>query len=118
LSELIWQGLQLSVAGLGLTFTGLGILIGAIFLIRELFKDQPAPPPAQEVKPPSSATDRSAQANEEVVAAIAVALAHLQKVSLSQGRLGKSLEKGRGAWWFRGQAEQRPFVRPRTGGRN
>ncbi len=119
MSELIRQGLQLSVAGLGLTFTGLGILIGVIFLIREVFRPRPdAPAPAQEAGPPAGAADRSEQTDAEVVAAITVALAHLQKYSRSQGQLGAALEEGRGAWWFTGQAQRRPFLPPRTGGRN
>ncbi len=117
MSELIWQGLNLSILGLGLTFTGLGVLVLLIMLLRQLFRsnpDDPAPTLASE-KSQFSMLARDTQ-DEEVVAAIATALTYLQSLEVAQGRLGTLLEKGPGPWWTRGVAQKHsPHIRHSRG---
>lgn len=114
MSDLFVQGLILSAFGIGLTFSGLGLLILVILALRSIFatrKPTPETPPEPEKLPKATSLSRDTQ-HEEVVAAIATALTHLRTIHVSKGRLGTSLEKGPGRWWTRGIAQNhRPHMR-------
>lgn len=88
--NLLNQGLTLSLWGLSLTFGALGLFILTMQVLKMIFPAQPppAPPPAPEAAVPP-----------EVVAAIAIALAHVQTEAALPSTLGEALEAGRGAWW-------------------
>jgi sodium pump decarboxylase gamma subunit len=114
MSELFVQGLILSAFGIGLTFSGLGLLILVILLLRSVFvTKKPATDTSTEPDSPLKATSLSRDTqHEEVVAAIATALTHLRTIHVTKGRLGASLEKGPGRWWTRGVAQNhRPHMR-------
>jgi sodium pump decarboxylase gamma subunit len=107
LSELIRQGLWLSIVGLGLTFAALGVLIGAMTLLERIFRTRPLVPAERGIKetPVVSSLTRDTE-DEEIVAAIAIALAHLRSLEISRTALGTALEEGRGSWWRTGQAQR------------
>ena len=107
MTELIWQGLRLSVIGLGLTFAALGLLIGAMILLERIFRTRPLVPARREIKetPVVSSLTRDTE-DEEIVAAIAIALAHLRSLEISRIELGTALEEGRGPWWRTGQGQR------------
>ncbi|MFQ5612387.1 MAG: OadG family transporter subunit [Anaerolineae bacterium] len=120
MSELIWQGLVLSAAGLGLTFSGLGLLI-IVMIVLQRFSQGKGRRLVPDEQPAESRSYGSSLAHdtqeEEVVAAIAVALAHLHLLNVAQGRLGAALEAERGPWWSRGLAQQHLHSRRQTGGK-
>jgi sodium pump decarboxylase gamma subunit len=109
-SNVIGQGLILSVVGIGLTFLALGILILVMVLLDRFFRDEKKAgsdqiEPAEKVAIDSLSPDT---VEEEVVAAIAVALAQLHCLELGQAGLGSTLEKAPSRWWQTGRAQQSP----------
>jgi sodium pump decarboxylase gamma subunit len=105
----IAQGLTLSIIGMTVTFATLGLLIltivvlGRLFRTRPLASDKKEEPHEREVV---SSLARDTE-EEEVVAAIAVALAHLHSIDISRSGLGVTLESGRGPWWVKSQVQGR-----------
>lgn len=105
--NLFWQGLTLTVLGMGLTFAALGILILAMILLERLFRTRrliPDKPPSPE-KPGAGTLARDTE-DEEVAAAIAVALAHFRSLDICRSGLGTALEAGPGSWWNTGLIQQ------------
>ena len=109
MNELV-EGLEVSVLGILITFTALGVFILIMIVLQRLF--------------PSAETDPSAKTQSEmgeqplvevqieetgedaaVVAAIAAALSYLR--ARSQSSLGSSLQEGRGGWWSSRKMEAR-----------
>lgn len=115
MSDLLWQGLQISVLGLGLTFTALGLLVLTMMALERLFRPRP-PAPESTTPKPRRETETVAESTdeEEVVAAITAALAHFRAQDGGQpADLGAELEAGPGAWWQAGRL-RRPTIAPRT----
>jgi Na+-transporting methylmalonyl-CoA/oxaloacetate decarboxylase gamma subunit len=92
---------------MSVTFVALGLVILAMVLLGRLFPAQPIPSDKEKLEE-TQVVDWPVDEPEEdeVVAAIAVALAHLHSLSVSQGSLGQALEAGRGPWWAMGQLQQ------------
>lgn len=108
MSTLIWQGLIISVMGMGLTFVVMGLLIFTMSLL-ERFSRSGVPLPvagdtASDKKPAVSAPARDTE--EEVATAIAVALAYLRSADGRHAHLGATLKAGRGPWWAAGRTQQ------------
>lgn len=94
------------VMGLGLTFIALGLFIGLIVLLERLFPPKPkAATEAFETQSVVSQMERDT-ADEEIAAAIAIALAHVYSHELCRSDLGVDLEKGHGPWWVGGRLDQ------------
>lgn len=109
MTELLWQGLTISLIGMGLTFAALGLLILAMILLERFAPNQPKRSDKERSEPAETlAVNSLAQRSEEeeIAAAIAVALAHMRSLDICQSGLGSTLEAGPGAWWQRGQARQ------------
>lgn len=113
------QGFAIMIMGLGITFTALGLFIGLILLLERLF-----PPKAEteaeeefETMPAVSQLERDTT-DEEIAAAIAIALAHLYSYELCRSDLGIDLEQGRGSWWVSGRLRQIPLDSLSLQGRN
>jgi Na+-transporting methylmalonyl-CoA/oxaloacetate decarboxylase gamma subunit len=113
---------MISVMGMGLTFTALGLLILTMNLL-ERFSPGGAQPPvsielAPHKKPATNAAARDTEA--EVATAIAVALVYLREADalraaeVHHAGLGARLEAGRGLWWMAGRTQQRSANAPRT----
>ncbi len=112
LSDIILQGLQLSAMGISLTFAALGLLIVAMIVLERLFRTRELVPEERgpEETPVVSTLARDTE-DEEIVAAITVALAHLRSLEICRGGLGTALEAGHGGWWMIGRVQQRqPFI--------
>jgi Na+-transporting methylmalonyl-CoA/oxaloacetate decarboxylase gamma subunit len=92
-------GLMITIFGLLLAFTFMGIFIGTIVLLQKVFPARSEG--AQETNSVSPAAPMGMAAEigtqEEVVAAIAVALSALH--SEQQSELGSALQCGRSTWW-------------------
>jgi sodium pump decarboxylase gamma subunit len=95
----IWQGLSLSALGIGLTFAALGLLILAMFMLERIFRTRRLIPEERspEEMPVANSLARDTQ-EEEIVVAIAVALAHLRSLDMRRSELGEALEAGPGPW--------------------
>lgn len=108
MSNLLWQGLGLSVMGMGLTFAALALIVVVIVLLQRLFSP---PQPASRGREPEetlmASTPAQATREEEVVAAISVALAHFRSLGIGGKGLGAALETQPSQWWVRGRL-QRP----------
>ena len=110
MSNVIVQGLILSVVGMGLTFLALGILILVMVLLDRLFRDK-TETRSGEAEPTEKAAVSSLvrdTADEEVVAAIAVALAQVRSLELCEVGLGSTLEQAPSRWWQTGRTQQSP----------
>ena len=100
------------VMGLGITFGALAIFIGVMVLLQRLFPaetqdaEEPEVPERQTVS--SLARDTS---EEEIAAAITLALAHLYSHEFHPDDLGNTLRAGCGPWWTAGQLEQHALTR-------
>jgi len=107
-TDLLWQGLTISLMGMGLTFAALGLLILAMYLLERLTRDQTGPPVAAQTDLPAKApvSALAQDSAEEVVAAIAIALAHVRSLDICHSGLGSTLEVGPGPWWRMGQTHQ------------
>jgi sodium pump decarboxylase gamma subunit len=109
-SNVIVQGLILSVIGISLTFLALGILILVMVLLDRIFRDDKKeeadePEPTEKAAVDSLARER---VDEEIVAAIAVALAQVRSLEICEGGLGSTLEEIPSRWWQTGRAHQSP----------
>jgi hypothetical protein len=105
------RGFAIGVVGKRVTLAALGWVILAAVLLRRVFfcrQEAPAQPPAQG---PQETGAPAEPAQEEVVAAIAAALAYLGAVETSRGGLGSSLEAGPGPWWRVGRTTRHPRAR-------
>jgi len=92
MSELIKQGLEISVLGMGLTFAALGLLILTMVLLERLFREGVEEQVASTaVSPPPEAIEA------ETAAAIAAAIAHWQAEETAV--LGANLQKPHSPWW-------------------
>lgn len=116
LSEVIWQGIRLSVVGLGLTFATLGLIVVAIIVLDRVFRTQHLIPQQSEsaVSPEAGTLERDTE-EEAIVAAIVVALAHLRSLDICRSELGAALEAERSPWWTIGRLQQPPSVVPDGG---
>jgi sodium pump decarboxylase gamma subunit len=107
----IIQGIVLFVIGMAFLFAAMGVLILAMIVLERLFRTRKLVPEGQEPaeKEAVSRHERDT-ANEEVVAAIALALAYLRSLDISRSGLGTALEVGHSSWWTMGQIRQRSAV--------
>ena len=91
------QGINLSLLGIGITFSALGVLILVILLLRWLF------PVRQKIGGNEVIADGMKNENEtEAVVAIAAAWQYLQAKKGGQ-TLGERLEHPRGPWWYKSE---------------
>jgi len=82
----------ISVIGVGITFTALGVLIFVIWLLQKIFPYKP------EIKPtPSTESNDEGRIEKEYRAAAAAAWWIIQDTSDSS--LGENLTHGPGRWW-------------------
>ena len=105
----IAQGIVLLVVGMAFLFVAMGVLILAMIILERLFRTRKLVPEEQEPGEREAVSRHERDmADEEVVAAIALALAHMRSLDISRSGLGTALEAGRGSWWTMGQIRQRP----------
>ena len=102
--DLIQQGLWLGGIGFGLLFIFMG-LITLMMIFLERLTRYSARSEAQD-GPTAPQTDDRRPENEEITAAIAVAIAHLQAQDRRPDSLGAGLESGYGHWWLMGRTRQ------------
>ena len=98
----VWQGLYVTVAGMGLVFLSLSILMLAMIILDRVFRRPPTEKKIQE----AAASSESTVNNEALVAALAVALAMSpRKVPPVSGILSAVPEKGAtaSAWSLAGR---------------
>jgi len=105
------QGLSLSLMGITITFAALGLLILAMIVLERLFRTRKLVPEERspEETPVASTLARDTQ-DEEIVAAITVALAYLRSLEIGRSELGMTLEAGHGGWWTAGRVQQRQIL--------
>ena len=108
MNELV-LGITLLVVGMAVLFLAMGLLILVMIALDRLFRTRKLVPDEQEPTQTETVSRHARDtADEQVVAAIALALAHLRSLEISQSGLGTALEDGHGSWWTMGQAQQRP----------
>ena len=120
MSEILREGLRLSVMGMSLTFMALGLLVFVMILLERLFGASQATSNDRDVgETPAVSAPAQHEADEEVVAAISAALAHLGVLDTGRQGLGTALEGRRGGWWMMGRVRKRrpgDTLRPRGRG--
>lgn len=118
MSDVMWQGLGLSVMGMGLTFAALALIVLVMVVLQRLFSpQQPALDGSETKEALTVRTPAQATEEEEVVAAIATALAHFGWPGTDGGQLGTALEVQRGRWWTMARTHQHVKRIPRVHGR-
>ncbi len=97
----ISQGLIVSALGITITFFALGLFILVMIGLQKLFPAKEKVEEAvEEVGTPAGTVaivNETVVEEEEVAAAIAVAVAHFKQ--RRQSHLGAALSQGRGSWW-------------------
>ncbi len=107
--NVIVQGVILLVVGMAILFAAMALLIVAMILLERLFRPRHLIPDEQEPEDTKTVSGLAGdRLDEEIVAAIAVALAHLRSPEIDRGGLGAALEAGHGRWWTMGRIQQRP----------
>ena len=101
------QGLVLSIIGMTITFAALGLLILTIVALNRIFRPRPSVADEEPRETRILSSSIRDTEDEEIVAAIAVALA-LRSLNVSESGLGSALESGRGPWWVKSQLQQCP----------
>jgi len=101
------QGVTLLVVGMAILFAAMALLILAMVLLDRIFRTRKLIPEEQEPGEVELTSRRSEIEDEEVVAAIAIALAHVRAAEIGRSGLGTALEAGRGGWWTSGRSQQR-----------
>jgi len=93
-------GLMITVFGLLLAFTFMGIFIGTIILLQKFFpaKKKEAEETNEGDKETPVILGAEAIGGDEVVAAIAVAVSMMRNAR--QSELGSALQAGRSTWWM------------------
>ncbi len=103
-TNVINQGLTITVLGLFITFLALGLFILIMIVLQKLFpyKEEKAAGDGEEtVEAPIAVTMAAVEEgndDQDAVAAIAVAIAFLR--SRYTSKLGSNLETGHGSWWM------------------
>ncbi len=96
----ILQGLNLTILGLTLTFAALGLFILVIVVLERVFRVRALIPEQREEHETVIAGELPPDTeNEEIAAAITIALSYLRSIDICRSGLGSTLEAGRGAWW-------------------
>ena len=90
--DLIGQGLLISVLGMGITFTTLGVLILLIRLLRLVF-------PAENQAPLEVQSSMPDEVEAERRAAVFAALWYWQNQQTRSPNLGRRLEQPQSQWW-------------------
>ena len=100
------QGLEVSILGILITFTALGVFILIMIVLQRLFPSAEAEASSKtEEQPLVEVQIEETGEDAAVVAAIAAALSYLR--ARSQSSLGSSLQEGRGSWWNSRKMEAR-----------
>jgi sodium pump decarboxylase gamma subunit len=106
-------GVVLLVVGMTVLFAAMGVLILVMVVLERVFRSRPQAPGEQGPEETElKGRSRCDTKDEEVVAAIAAALAYLRSLEIGRSGLGKALEVGRGSWWAMGRAQQRLVHNP------
>ena len=100
----VMQGLSISVMGLALTFAALALFILCMVALQRLFRPK-SPASADHTPHTAPVAGRPAQnmEDQQIAAAIAIALSRLRSLEICRSGLGDTLEAGRGRWWTQGQ---------------
>lgn len=105
----IAQGFVLLVVGMAILFAAMGLLILAMVILERLFRTRRLVPDKGEPEETEAVSQLArGTEDEEIVAAIAVALAQLRASEITRSGLGTALEAGRGSWWAARSQHQRP----------
>jgi Na+-transporting methylmalonyl-CoA/oxaloacetate decarboxylase gamma subunit len=109
---------MLSIIGITITFIALGLIILAMVVLERLFPPPPLASDKEDLEETQFVSSLAYETEEEeVVAAIAVALAHLHSLGVSRSGLGKALESGRGPWWTMSKFRQGSTITRTSQGR-
>lgn len=104
--DIVSQGLQFSVIGLISIFLFMFLFWGIMALLPKIFPDKEEGEDTGKDEPVVQAVvETESSEDEEIVAAIAAALAYLR--TTGESKLGARLEEGRGAWWLSKQMAAR-----------
>lgn len=92
----IVQGLEITILGLTVTFTALGVFILVMMLLKRIFREK-----TEETETSTDLAVVSGNASDditsELIAVIATAVSYVRGKNLSS--LGSTLENGKGSWW-------------------
>jgi len=107
--NLILQGLMIGLVGMAVLFAAMGLLILTMTVLEWLFRKQTVGP--DKTLPAERTTVSSLQRetrDDEIAAAIAIALVYLRSLEICEGGLGSTFEAEPSPWWSVGRAQQSP----------
>jgi len=114
-TQLLKQGLEISLIGMGLTFAVLGLLVLMMMLLERSFRRAPAVEPERRR---AAASKKAGTHEDEIVVAIGVAVTLLQELERDQAGLGSTLGTGHGAWWAQGRTNRTGYPASRGSARS
>lgn len=112
MSDVLEQGLWISVIGLTILFIAMGLLYVLMMLLDRLSRGRTQPVTQAETALTGETTTPEQAKNDEIAAAITVAVAYLRGQERGKSSLGSTLEAGPGQWWLLGRLRQAPRRRP------
>jgi len=95
------QGLTVSVLGILITFTALGVFILIMIVLQRLFpyrEEEEEQAEVAQIETSQPAEETGVSQEGEIIAAIAAAVAYFRLRANPQ--LGNSFQEGRSRWWF------------------
>ena len=105
----IVPGVLMLIIGMAFLFLAMALLILVMVLLERIFRTRKLVPDQQEPGEIETVSRHARDTgDEEIVAAIALALTHLRSLELGRSGLGTTLEAGHGSWWTMGQVRQQP----------
>ena len=113
MTDVLWQGLTISLIGISLTFLALGLLVLVMVLLERFTRQRVKPSVSEGMAPEDEMVTRDG-VDEEIVAVITAALTHLRTKTIYPADLGATLEAGPGAWWTMGRSQVQSVNIPRT----
>jgi Na+-transporting methylmalonyl-CoA/oxaloacetate decarboxylase gamma subunit len=112
MSDLLEQGLWISVIGLSILFIAMGLLFVVMMLLERLSRGLTRLVKQEEAGLTRDPTALEQAKNDEITAAITVAVAYLRGQDRGKSSLGSALEAGPGPWRLLGRVQQAPRRRP------
>ncbi len=105
------QGLALSLTGLAVTFASLGLFILIISLLQRFFGAETTSTVQPDRESGEGRGGAFGREDEEIAAAIAVALEYWRSQQSARSDLGDVLVAGRGPWWYSDNLTVPPPIR-------
>ena len=112
MSDVLVQGLWISIIGMIILFMAMGLLCVLMILLDRLTRGRAHAASQEEAAVTTDTAAPEPVKTDEIAAAIAVSIAYLRSQDRGKSSLGSTLDTGVGPWWRPGRVQQAPRRRP------